>query len=46
MGDRQVRPSAVNLCPFVVSVDPNLRPYSRLYSRYRADTAYFESNQT
>jgi len=37
MGDRQGRPSAVNLCPFV-GVDLNLHVTDRLYSRHRADT--------
>jgi len=37
MGDRQGRPSDVNLCPFV-GVDLNLWPTVCVYSRHRADT--------
>jgi len=42
MGDRQGKPSAVNLCLFV-DVDLNLHVTDRLYSRHRADayTRYY-----
>jgi len=37
MGERQGRPSAVNLCPFV-GEDFNQWPTVHNYSRHRADT--------